>query len=429
MPHPRNLLALLLVFAFAPGGARAAEKLGYNRDIRLLLSDRCYKCHGPDQKTRKGELSLNDPADVLRPRKDGAVLVPGKPDESVLIDRIFTTDEDDRMPPPDSGLSLTAAEKETLRRWVSEGGEFEPHWAFIAPKKASLPEVSDKAWVRHSVDHFILARLDKEGLKPSPEAERRTLIRRVTYDLTGLPPTREEIAAFLADRSPDAYGKVVDRLLASPRYGERMAVDWLDVARYADTNGYQYDLPRTMWRWRDWVIEAFNRNLTYDRFATEQLAGDLLPEATLEQKIATGFNRNHPFTIEGGVIDEEYRVQYVSDRVMTMGFAFLGLTFDCSKCHDHKFDPISQKDYYSMFSFFNNVPENGFNGGKPVVAEPAIAAPTAEQSVRLEAIGAELAEVEGELKAAETGAEAAQREWENSLRGSGKQAAMVWETL
>lgn len=410
-PPPRFALPGLAL-ALLAGTLPAAERLSYNRDVRPLLSDRCYKCHGPDSKTRKGELRLDDAGDALRSRKGGAVVVPGNPQESALIERIFTSEPDDQMPPPDSGLELSTTEKETLRQWVAEGGEFEPHWSFVAPQKAPLPTVSDLAWPRSPVDHFILARLAKEGLKPSREADRRTLLRRVTYDLTGIPPTLEEIVAFLADAAPDAYEKVVDRLLASPRFGERMAVDWLDVARYADTNGYQYDLPRTMWRWRDWVIEAFNRNLPYDRFATEQLAGDLLPDATLEQRIATGFNRNHPFTIEPGVIDEEYRVQYVSDRVTTMGFAFLGLTFDCSKCHDHKFDPITQKDYYSMFSFFNNVPENGFNEGTPVVAPPAIPTPTEEQCARLEAIAAELAkaqaaEVSAALQAEKKAIEAA----------------------
>ena len=406
----RFVLSGLLLGWFA-GTLSAAERLSYSREVRPLLSDRCYKCHGPDSKTRKGELRLDQAADFLRPRTSGAVVVPGEPERSVLIQRIFASDTDDRMPPPDSGLELTAVEKETLRRWVAEGGESEPHWSFVAPKKVPLPRVFDKAWPRSPVDHFILAKLAKEGLRPSAEADRHTLLRRVTYDLTGLPPTLEEITAFLADAAPDAYEKVIDRLLASPRFGERMAVDWLDVARYADTNGFQYDLPRTMWRWRDWVIEAYNRNLSYDRFTIEQLAGDLLPDATLDQRIATGFNRNHPFTIEPGVIDEEYRVQYVSDRVMTMGFAFLGLTIDCSKCHDHKFDPITQKDYYSMFAFFNNVPENGFNEGKPVVVPPAIAAPTAEQRARLEAIAAELtgaqeAEVRTALQAEQRSIEA-----------------------
>ncbi len=278
------------------------------------------------------------------------------------------------MPPVKSGRTLTAAQIDTLRRWVAHGSPWQKHWSFLPPVRSPLPAAKNATWPRNAIDRFILARLEREGLAPSPEADRTTLIRRVALDLTGLPPTPAEVDAYLADASPNAYEKVVDRLLASPRYGEKMAARWLDAARYADTSGYQSDGERFMWRWRDWVIAALNANMPFDQFTIEQLAGDLLPNATLDQKIATGFNRNHRGNGEGGIIPEEYAVEYVVDRVETTATVWLGLTLGCGRCHDHKFDPISQKEFYRVFAFFNNVPEQGraikYGNSPPFIPAP-----------------------------------------------------------
>ncbi|MBC7854068.1 MAG: DUF1549 domain-containing protein, partial [Pirellulaceae bacterium] len=278
---------------------------------------------------------------------------------SELVRRITNANLDERMPPADSGKKLSPEQIELLRRWVEQGAKWQAHWSFIPPKRPQLPDVSDSQWPRSGLDAFILNRLVREGLKHSPEAPKATLLRRVSLDLTGLPPTPAEVKAFVADESPDAYERAVDRLLASPRYGERMAVRWLDAARYADTNGYQTDAERVMWRWRDWVIEAFNQDMPFDQFTVEQLAGDLLPKPTMEQRIATGFNRNHRGNAEGGIIPEEYAVEYVVDRVETTSTVWLGLTLGCARCHDHKFDPFKQQEFYSLYAFFNSVPENG----------------------------------------------------------------------
>ena len=274
------------------------------------------------------------------------------------------------MPPLKSHKTLTDAEKQLLKEWVAQGARYQAHWSFQTPKRPALPAVQDQSWPRNSIDRFILARLDKEGLKPTPEADKPTLIRRATLDLTGLPPTPREVDAFLRDDRPDAYEKLVDRLLDSPRYGERMALDWLDAAHFADTHGYHIDAGRDMTRWRDWVINAFNRNLPFDQFTVEQIAGDLLPNPTLDQRIASGFNRNHMITFEGGVIPEEYQTAYVVDRVNTTGTVWLGLTVACTQCHDHKYDPLTQKDFYRLFAFFNNVPESGVDGSKGNAAAP-----------------------------------------------------------
>ena len=344
------------LFAAAVQGF-AQEPPRFNRDVRPILSDTCYACHGPDANTRKAGLRLDTAEGALA---EGAV-VPGDAAASELVRRIISTDPDERMPPPESELSLTAEQIDTLTRWVAAGAAYEPHWSLVPPA-ASVPPatVADPGgWVRDPIDTFVLQRLETEGLTPSPEADRETLLRRVSLDLTGLPPTIEEMDAFLADTAPDAYEKAVDRLLASPAYGERMAVDWMDVARYADTFGYQSDVEMDVWPWRDWVIKAFNENLPYDDFMKWQLAGDLLPNATQEQRLATTFNRLHRQTNEGGSINEEFRVSYVSDRAETAATAFMGLTFGCAKCHDHKFDPISQRDYFSLSSFFANIDESG----------------------------------------------------------------------
>ena len=284
-------------------------------------------------------------------------IVPGDPAASEIIRRITAKDESRRMPPLYSGRKLTDDEIELIRQWIKEGAKWVEHWSFLPPRRPALPKVGNTAWPSNGIDYFTLERLERESLTPSREADQTTLLRRVSLDLTGLPPTPEEIDAYLADASPEAYEKVVDRLLASPRFGERMAAEWLDAARYADTNGYQSDGERFMWRWRDWVIDAYNRNMPFDQFTIEQLAGDMLPNATLDQKIATGFNRNHRGNGEGGIIPEEFAVEYVVDRVNTTSTVWLGLTVGCARCHDHKFDPLTHKEFYQLFAFFNNVPE------------------------------------------------------------------------
>jgi hypothetical protein len=368
-------------------GLRAeAATLRYNRDIRPILSDRCFKCHGPDSGSRKAKLRLDDPASAYGPRKDPKehAIVAGKPEQSVLVRRIFATDPDDMMPPPAAHLTLADAEKKTLRQWIAEGAKYEPHWAFIPPPATiPVPEVKDKRWPRNEIDRFILARLEKERIKPSTEAERTRWLRRVTYDLNGLPPAPEEVDEFLADQSATAYEKVVDRLLGSKRFGERMAVPWLDAARYADSYGYQSDQLCPTWPYRDWVVDAFNQNMPYDRFLTEQLAGDLLPNATREQRLATAFNRLHRQTNEGGSVEEEWRIEYVSDRVQTFSSVFLGLTFECARCHDHKFDPMTQRDYYSLSAFFNSIDEYGTYDTTTHVPTPSILLPTSEQEKTL----------------------------------------------
>jgi len=373
------LLAGSTVLPVSSGRGATEGKLEYNRDVRPILADRCFKCHGPDSQARKAELRLDVRESALALHDGVPPLVPGKPQKSEVVRRIETDDAEDHMPPLKSNLKLSKDEVAVLKRWIAEGAGYQPHWSLIPPKAAPLPEVKMAGWARNEIDRFVLARLEREGLAPSPEADRVALLRRVTLDLTGLPPTPEEVEAFVRESEAEdakgrgggaggpsepsgssAYGRVVERLLSSPRYGERMAMDWLDAARYADTNGYFRDNERHIWPWRDWVIGAFNRNMPFDQFTIEQLAGDLLPDATKEQKIATGFNRNHMVTSEIGVIDEEFRVQYVADRLETTSTVWMGLTVRCARCHDHKFDPLSQREYYQFFAFFNNVPENGF---------------------------------------------------------------------
>ena len=402
-----------LLAAIAPC-ALAADAPDFNRDIQPILSENCYKCHGPDAAARKADLRLDREDSTFAVRKGKAAVVRGQPDKSELVRRITSKDPDEVMPPPDSNRELTARDIELLKRWVESGAKWGKHWSFVPPVRPELPAVKDPAWVRNPLDAFILARLEKEGLKPSPGAAREKLIRRATLDLTGLPPTPEEVDAFLADPSSDAYEKVVDRLLASPRYGERMVVDWLDAARYADTNGYQGDPTRTMWPWRDWAVEALNANMPFDRFATEQLAGDLLPNATPSQRLASGFNRNHTYNGEGGRIPDETRVENVFDRVETFGTVFLGLTIGCTRCHDHKFDPVTQKEYYQLFAYFNQSSETGelkYPGGGGNAA-PIMTWTTPEQEKRLAALNGEVKAAEEKLSAALATIDAGQAEWE-----------------
>jgi len=376
--------------AAVPKGA----PVDFNRDVRPILSERCFACHGFDAAKRQAGLRLDTELGAYLALPSGRKgVVPGHPERSSVIQRVAAR----TMPPPNMGKALTDAEIGVLRRWVAQGGKYAQHWSFVPPRVPALPPVKDPSrWARNPIDRFILARLEREKLRPAPEADRVTLIRRLTLDLTGLPPTPAEVDAFLADRSPNAYEKVVDRLLASPRYGERMAWEWLDAARYADTNGYQGDGVRTMWPWRDWVIRALNDNMPYDQFTVEQLAGDLLPNATREQRIATGFNRNHMLNGEGGRIPEESRVDYVVDRVDTTSTVFMGMTVGCARCHDHKFDPFTQKEYYQLYAYFNNLPETGSvdrrGNANPVMALPTLAdtARTAELTAKVQSLEREM---------------------------------------
>ena len=385
----------------------AARQVSFNLDVRPILAENCFACHGPDEGTRKTRFHFDTREGAFA---KAGIIVPGQAEKSELIRRITQTDPDEQMPPPDSGYKLTNAQVQLLRRWIEEGANWDSHWAFVAPKRPEPPAVDRAEWARNPIDQFILARLEREGLKPSPEADKVTLLRRLTYDLTGLPPTPADVDAFVADKSPDAYEKRVDALLHSPHYGERMAIPWLDTARYGDTHGYHIDSHRDMWHWRDWVIDAFNRNMPFDRFTIEQLAGDLLPNASVEQQIATGFNRNHIINFEGGAIAEEYQVEYVVDRVEATATTFLGLTMGCARCHSHKFDPITHKEFYQFYAFFNSVPENGLDG-RLGNARPILQLPSGDQKARL-------TEVESLIKAKEaalTDADVAplQSEWES----------------
>ena len=407
---------LVLRTAAAAPAEPAVKPVDFDREIRPILSDNCFACHGPDDKQRMAKLRLDTKDGIFADRGGYQVLTPGKAADSKLYQRISAPDKAKRMPPPYADRTLNDKQIELIRRWVDEGAKWETHWAYVPPKRPDLPEVKQKAWPRNPIDNFILARIESDGLKPSPEADKTTLLRRVTFDLTGLPPTPAEVDAFLRDKSPGAYEKVVDRLLASPRYGERMAMHWMDLARYADTHGYHIDSHREMWHWRDWAIDAFNRNMPFDEFTVEQLAGDLLPHPTLAQRIATGFNRNHMINFEGGAIPEEYQNEYVVDRVETTSVVWLGMTMGCSRCHDHKYDPIKQKDFYRFYAFFNSISEKGLDGRRGN-AEPVLQVPSAEQG--REVIKVEQAICEHEAALPENAAlDELQAEWEKTALAS-----------
>lgn len=338
------------------------DVVDYNFDIKPILSDNCYTCHGPDANKRKAGLRLDIEEIAFAELKENPgkyAIVPGKPGQSMLFHRISSDDPKTVMPPPDANLVLTQYEKKLIKKWIAQGGKFEKHWAYISPIKIMPPTTKTSDWGQNEIDAFVMHKLEENNLAPNDRATRETLVRRIALDLTGLPPKAEQTAQFLSDNSESSIQDLIDEFLASPSYGERMTQMWLDVARYADSHGYQDDSYRTMWPWRDWVIHAFNNNMPYDQFLTWQLAGDLMPDATMEQILATGFNRNHPITQEGGVIHEEYLSYYVVDRTNTLGKGILGITLECAKCHDHKYDPISQKEYYGVYAFFNNVNEKG----------------------------------------------------------------------
>jgi hypothetical protein len=392
MRGPRIGLILGILFSFRAFSQEPGTVV-FNRDVRPILSDKCFLCHGPDAATKNVPVRLDLEAEAKR-----NAIVPGKPEASPLMQRITHAKPALRMPPRHSTLTLTEDEIETLRRWISQGAVWQKHWAFLKPEKAPLPPSQEQA---HPVDAWVQARLAREGLQFAPPARWETLLRRVALDLTGLPPATEEVDSFLRKPSHEAYSRFVDRLLASPRYAERMAMRWLDAARYADSNGYQFDGERQMWRWRDWVIQAFHRNMPWDRFTLEQIAGDLLPDARRDQIIATGFSRNHRGNTEDGIIPEEYQVEYVVDRVQTASTVFLGLTMGCARCHNHKYDPLPQKEFYRMFAYFNNIPENG-RAMKYGNSPPLIAAPTEDQQAALERLDARIAKLERTVESSAT---------------------------
>ena len=414
------LASAMLCVTVARGTAGEVE---FNRDVRPILADKCFTCHGPDAAAKKVPFRLDSEAAAKATLPSGKrAIVEGDAAGSELVQRVSSTNAAQRMPPVYSGLKLSQQEIDTLRTWVAEGARWEKHWAFIPPRRYTPPEVKDARWPRNPIDNFILARLEREGLDHASEADKETLLRRVTLDLTGLPPTPAEIDAFLQDQSTGAYERAVDRLLASPRYGERMAERWLDASRYADTNGYQYDPERQMWRWRDWVINAFNRNEPFNQFTLEQIAGDMLPNATLDQKIATGFNRNHRTNNEFGIVDEEYLVEYLVDRVDTTSTVFLGLTLGCARCHNHKYDPFTQKEFYQIYAYFNSMHELG-RAMKEHNSPPLIAAPTDEQQAALKKLDQRILSEQRLLENHEREIEKAQRAWE---RERAVQDAVYW---
>ncbi len=391
------LLCILLIFAGVCSRFSDADdavgRVSFRNDIRPILSDKCCQCHGPDGESRGSDLRL-DRFESDEDSRGAESVLDGGVQSSELIRRIFSADVDERMPPATSKRQLEPKERGLLKRWVEQGAEFESHWSFITPVRPPLPKVKDSRWPRNGIDHFVLARLESEGMTPSPQASIQSIARRLSLDLIGLPPDSAIVDTIHDERR---YEQWVGELLESPRYGEHWATMWLDAARYADTNGYNNDTPRYNWRYRDWVIDALNRNLPYDAFVTEQLAGDLIPEATVDQQIASGFNRNHNVTSEGGIVDEEYRLEYVADRVDTTATTFMALTVGCARCHDHKFDPVSQREYYQLFAFFNQVPEQGYH--EEHVGNPKPVIRLADSNAELAALETELAECNKQLAA------------------------------
>ncbi|MBC8350565.1 MAG: DUF1553 domain-containing protein [Planctomycetes bacterium] len=414
-------LSFFATISCAGGDAVAqAEKarIDFTRDIRPLLVDHCFECHGPDAATREAELRLDVKSDLFTPRTNGeTLLVSGNREASSLFQRLVTEEAKSQMPPPEAGNPLSTEQKELIGRWIDEGAVWRGHWAYEPPRRPPLPTSDRPAWANNAIDVFSYAKMKSHSLRPSREADGQTLVRRVTLDLTGLPPTAAEIDDFLSDTAPDAYLRLVDRLLQSPRFGERMATHWLDLARYADTHGYHMDAHRDMWRWRDWVIAAYNDNMPFDQFTVEQLAGDLLPKATLSQRIATGFNRNNMVNFENGAIAEEYLTEYAIDRVTTTSTVWLGQTMTCARCHDHKYDPFTQRDFYRLLAFFNQVAENGVDGNQGNAA-PFIAAPLTHQVERMKGLKQRLASLAATQQQQTVAADAAVTAWEMTRRAS-----------
>lgn len=407
-------------YEFADGEDPLPEKIDFNLHVRTILSENCFACHGPDAMAREADLRLDTEEGAftaLTEDENKFAIVKGEPEKSDLYKRIISDDPDYMMPAPNSNLSLSDREIAILKKWIEQNAEYKPHWSLIPPEKLDLPQVKKAEWPENPIDYFILKKIEEKGIEPSREAGREMLLRRVSFDLTGLPPTIEELKAFLSDHSPDAYEKAVDHLMDSEAYGERMAMEWLDVARYADSHGYQDDGPNEMWPWREWVINAFNRNMPFDEFATWQLAGDLLPGASRDQKLATGFSRIHPQNQEDGIVGEEYRVEYVANRVQTTATAFLGITMQCARCHDHKFDPISEKEYYEFAAFFDNindpgqVPNAGNQGGRLVLPGPTIQLPSPEAEKQIRYLEDAIASQEQQM---------------NTLKSDPKDAFLSW---
>jgi hypothetical protein len=419
LPGGKSCLALLAFLLMGAAPSRDSEKLEFNRDVRPILAENCFACHGPDKAARKASLRLD--------RRDEAIaaeaITPGKPERSLLIERVFADDPSQRMPPAKTRKTLTPVEKETLRRWIAQGAEYQPHWSLIPPKRPPLPPVKNMGWVRNPIDRFILAELEKRGLQPAPEADRRTLARRLSLDLIGLPPEPEDVEAFVIDSSPEYYEKFVEKLLRSPHWGEHRGRYWLDAARYADTHGIHFDNYREMWSYRDWVINALNRNMPFDEFTLEQLAGDLLPNRTLDQQVASGFNRCNITTNEGGAINEEYLVYYTRDRTETTSRVWLGLTANCAVCHDHKFDPIGQREFYSLSAFFNNTTQAAMDGNIKDTP-PTILVPQREDRPRWNGLSKELAEVRKQADARKQAAKPDFDKW-LAIAKSGKIGAAV----
>src|SRR6266496_6191754 len=406
MPALARLTALTLLAACSTGATLAAsakkqsvtEPVDFSSQIRHLISSKCFSCHGPDESSRKAKLRLDLREEAIKDHKGSLAIVPGDAAGSELVRRITTADPDDLMPPPKTGRTLSAAEIDLLKRWIQQGAPYSPHWAFVQPERAALPAVKMRSWPRNAMDYFILAKLEKNGLKPSPPADRYTLVRRLSLDLTGLPPTPAEVSAFANDQQPDAYERLVDRLLRSPAYGERWARLWLDLARYADSAGYGSDpLRLNIWPWRDWVIRALNRNLPYDRFTIEQIAGDLLPRSPdaddQDLTIATAFHRNTMTNTEGGTDDEEFRVAAVKDRANVTALVWMGLTMGCAQCHSHKYDPITHREYYQFYAFFNQTEDNDQPDERPTLPMP-----TKEQRDKSDRLKAEIARLEEQRK-------------------------------
>ena len=426
-----GLVAVDAASVFGQAAEQPRTPVSFQQQVRPLLSNTCFRCHGPDEHERQAGLRLDQRESAVSKLESGKTAIsPGKLDASEIVRRINSTDPTEVMPPPSLNKPLSDADKKLLTKWIEEGAEYREHWSFVAPTRPARPVVKNTTWPKNEIDHFVLSKLEREGLAPSTAADKITLIRRVTLDLTGLPPTLAEIDAFVADTSPQAYEKVVDRLLESRRFGERMAVDWLDAARFADTHGFHIDSGRDMTRWRDWVIEAYNSNLPFDQFTIQQLAGDLLPEAaspeqTISQRIASGFNRNHMINFEGGAIPAEYHNAYIVDRVSTTSTVWLGLSVACAQCHDHKYDPITQRDFYSLYAFFHNVPENGLDGSKGNAA-PLLKTPSVEQQAKLNELRAGIASLEKQLAATGPELVEAQRLWEVAAKS---EQPVAWTTL
>ncbi|MBC7817684.1 MAG: DUF1549 domain-containing protein, partial [Planctomycetaceae bacterium] len=399
---------LLLLFScvLAIQTAQADDAILYNRDIRPILTDMCFPCHGPDSAARKGDYRLDRRDDAIGKK----VIVPDKPDESEMMRRMLSSDPEEVMPPPATKKTLTAKQKELLKKWIASGAEYQPHWSFIAPVRPALPKVKNEAWAKNPIDRFVLAKLEAVGLTPAAEADRRTLARRVSLDITGLPPSVELVDEFVADKSDNAYEKLIDKLMTSKQWGEHRGRYWLDAARYADTHGIHFDNYREIWAYRDWVINAFNRNMPFDQFTVEQLAGDLLPNKTLDQEVASGFNRCNITTNEGGSIAEEYLVLYTRDRTETVSQVWMGLTTGCAVCHDHKFDPISQREFYSLAAFFNNTTQAAMDGNISNTP-PIITVPKPEDREKWEAVSASLKAMRGKLEARKKDARGEYDKW------------------